>query len=416
MERNATVLVVVLGAAIFALLRWVVPGTSPIASTLALEPHIPLLLSAAIGTAALALFLAALAKAPGRSADRWLGILLVGGLSVAGLAVANPWLRLALLELAVLLTVFLVWISARSRAAKFTYLAAVLLSTFCAIMSEVTANATDPTWARAFLLTGIFVKLAAIPMFFWLLSLADELPALVLGLIIAVVDMAAFGEFAANASKIGGALQPQGLLVWAAALTSLLAALLMLTQRSLKRILVLSTVEDVGFLLLGVASAQAIGLKGALIAASTHALAKALLFACLATPEAAGELNKPPIALASRYPYSAFGFLFGMLAMLGIPPTMGFIGRWRLYSAALQIGPLPLAIFILSSILALIAYTLALTRNWWGPPSDSQADSPPAASPREPYALKAAIVCLVIVLVGAGVWPAIIEKLMEVRP
>jgi multicomponent Na+:H+ antiporter subunit A len=416
MERNATALVVVLGAAIFALLRWAVPGASPITSTLVAEPHIPLLLSVAIGIAALALFFAALAKAPAHGPVLWLSTLLIGGLSAAGLAVSNPWLRLGLLEFAVLLTAVGVFITARSRAARFTYLAAVLLSMFCTIMSEVTANATDPTWARAFLLTGIFIKLAAIPMFFWLLSLADELPALVLGLIIAVVDMAAFGEFAANASKIGGALEPQGLLVWAAALTSLLAALLMLTQRSLKRILVLSTVEDVGFLLLGVASAQAIGLEGALIAASTHALAKALLFACLAAPEAAGELNESPIALAVRYPYSAFGFLFGMLAMLGIPPTMGFIGRWRLYSMALQVGPWALAIFILSSIFALIAYTLALTRNWWGPPDDSQADSPPPATAREPIALKVAIVGVVIVLVGAGFWPAILEKLMEVRP
>ena len=416
MEQRATALVIVIGAAIFASLRWAVPGTASVNSGLAGEAHIPLLLSAAIGVAAIALFLAALTKAPGRAPALWLWTILIGGFSAAGLVVANSWLRLGLLESAVLLTVVLVWITARSRAAKFTYLAAVLLSAACAIMCEVAANATDPAWARAFLLTGIFVKLAAVPMFFWLLSLADELPALVLGLIIAVVDMAAFGEFAANASKISGALDPQGLLVWVAALTSLLAALLMLTQRSLKRLLVLSTVEDVGFLLLGIASANAIGIKGAFIAASTHALAKALLFACLAAPEAAGELNEPPVALASRYPVSAFGFLFGMLAMLGVPPTMGFIGRWRLYSTALDLGPLPLAIFMLSSILALIAYTLALTRSWWGPTPISLADSPPESKVREPFALKAAIVGVVIVLVGAGVWPTILQKLMEVRP
>ncbi|MFZ0304545.1 MAG: proton-conducting transporter membrane subunit [Terracidiphilus sp.] len=416
MERNATALVVVLGAAIFALLRWSIPGAASISSTLAGEPRFPLLLSAAIGGAAIALFLAALAKAPAHGPALWFCMLFIGGLSAVGLVVANPWLRLGLLEFAVLLTVVRVFITARSRAAKFTYLAAVSLSTLCAIMCEVTANAADPAWARAFLLTGIFIKLAAVPMFFWLLSLADELPALVLGLIIAVVDMAAFGEFAANSTKIGGALEPQALLVWVAALTSLLAALLMLTQRSLKRLLVLSTVEDVGFLLLGVVSLKTLGIEGALIAASTHALAKALLFACLAAPEAAGELNEPPVALASRYPVSAFGFLFGMLAMLGIPPTMGFIGRWRLYSTALEFGPWQLAIFILSSILALIAYTLAFTRNWWGPPGISLVDSSPEKPAREPIALKAAIVGVVIVLVGAGVWPAILQRLMEVKP
>ena len=116
------------------------------------------------------------------------------------------------------------------------------------------------------------------------------------------------------------------------------------------------------FCCFGLASATALGHQERLLAAVTHAVAKALLFACLSAPEAAGELEAEPIALASRYPVSAFGFLFGMLAMLGVPPTIGFVGRWRLYETAERIHPVPLAVFILSSILALIAYVLALTQ------------------------------------------------------
>ncbi len=202
------------------------------------------------------------------------------------------------------------------------------------------------------------------------------------------------------------------LLLVAATATSLIAALLMLTQRSLKRLLVLSTVEDVGFLLFGVFSASALGVNGALIAAATHALAKALLFICLAAPEADGALAAEPVALATRYPVSAFGFLFGMLAMLGIPPTIGFIGRWRLYSAAYEVGFCPLTILIVSSILALIAYTLALTRNWWGPPPDP----PPQIAAREPFLIKAVIVVLVAILLIAGIWPHGLQILMGVRP
>jgi multicomponent Na+:H+ antiporter subunit D len=248
-------------------------------------------------------------------------------------------------------------------------------------------------------------------MLFWLLSLADELPALVLGLIIAVVDMAAFGEFMTHAMSMNRVLAPSSLL-WIAALTSFVAALLMLTQRSLKRLLVLSTVEDVGFLLLGIAAGTRLGAEGALVAASTHALAKALLFACLAGPEAAGELDAEPVALATRYPVSAFGFLFGMLAMLGVPPLLGFAGRWRLYESALAINPGLAAVFILSSILALIAYVLALTRNWWGP---AQASDRPATQ-REPFLLQATVVTLVVVLLAAAVWPNLLPLLQGGRP
>ncbi len=431
LERRALLFVGVFAALIFAFVQWVMPA--PAGAYTSGRPPMPHLLIAAVGLAALALLTTALVSGSKTKISLWPVILVVGGLCLGGLLATNEWLQLGLLECAALLTVLCVWLTARTKAAKLVYSAVVGISVLFAVSSEIlvqpfAANyfgAANFPWSRALLITGIAVKLAAFPMLFWLLSLADELPVLVIGLIIAVVDITAFGEFYVSGINLLNVFFPSILWLWCAALTSLLAALLMITQRSLKRLLVLSTIEDVGFLFLFFAWAgqpalrpedvnPLLGIQGAFIAAATHALAKALLFACLAAPEAAGELNQPPVALAVRYPYSAFGFLFGMLAMLGVPPTMGFIGRWRLYSMALEVGPWPLAVFIISSILALIAYTLALTRNWWGPPGDSSDDSPPAA--REPFALKAAIVGVVIVLVGAGVWPAILLKLMEVRP
>jgi NADH:ubiquinone oxidoreductase subunit 2 (subunit N) len=101
-----------------------------------------------------------------------------------------------------------------------------------------------------------------------------------------------------------------------------------------------------------------------------------------------------------------------MLAMLGIPPTMGFLGRWRLYEAAVQIGWPLAAVFILSSIFALIAYVLALTRFWWGPPDDA---NPPAADEhpkKEPFVLQAVIVALVVLILAVGVWPDLLQKLL----
>jgi multicomponent Na+:H+ antiporter subunit A len=415
MESRATVLLVVFAAAIFALARWFVPAVAPLHAPAVLPlTEIPILLVLAAGVAALALAVAAFASPASRKHIPQLFaplVLFAGLFTVIGMISPVPQLRLGLLELAALLTVALVWQTAKTRAAKFTYLAVVVLSAGTTIAGEMLADAGALDWARALLLTGIAVKLAAVPLFFWLLALADEVPALALGVIIAVVDMAAFGEFLLGAQTFPALLAPQPLFYYAATLTSLLAALLMLTQRSLKRILVLSTAEDVGFLLLGAAAGNSWGQTGAIVAASTHALAKALLFICLAAPEADGALDSEPVALAARYPVSAFGFLFGMLAMLGVPPTLGFLGRWRLYSAAFEVGRCPLAIFIVSSILALIAYTLALTRFWWGPPPDS----PPPTAAREPFAIKAVIVLLVVVLLAAGVWPNAWQILMGVR-
>ena len=382
---------------------------------LSLEPHAPVLLIAAVTIAAVALLLASFVSGAKSKIPLWPCVLIVGALSVAGLVVVNPWIRLGLLEAAALLTIVRVWIAARSKAAKLTYLAVVLLSAGSLVASELLYNPQDQTWSRALLLTSVFVKLAAVPLFFWLLSLADELPALVLGLIIAVVDMAAFAEFTISVQLIPSALTPQPILLYAAVATSFLAALLMLTQRSLKRLLVLSTIEDVGFLLLGVVSINVIGLDGAIFAAATHALAKALLFVCLAGPEADGALDGEPKGLAARYPVAAFGFLFGMLAMLGIPPTMGFLGRWRLYETAVQIGWPLAAVFILSSIFALIAYVLALTRIWWGPPREPSPPPTPSHPIREPFILRTVIIALVVIILAVGIWPDALQMLLGGR-
>ena len=422
MERWAAVLVVVLAAGVLAGVRWYAPEVLILGFPAALQ--VPRMLVVACAVAAVALILAALYSKVRCSFMPQLFVplmVLIGLATVAGLAVANPRLRLGLLEVGALLTIPLVWQSARTFSAKLTYLTIVLISALTLIASDLALERGEGGWARALLLTSACVKLAAIPLFFWLLRLADELPAVVLGLIIAVVDMAAFGELWVSAQAAPNLITPQGFLLGAAAATSFLAALLMLSQRSLKRLLVLSTVEDVGFLLLGLASVSALGMRGAMIAAATHALAKALLFICLSGPEADGALSGEATGLATRYPVSAFGFLFGMLAMLGIPPTMGFIGRWRLYETALQINPLLLTVFVLSSVMALIAYTLALTRVWWGPASglEQPLSSPPQPSAHpisEPVALQAVIVALAGLLLVAGLWPGMMGMLMGGRP
>ena len=417
MERHALALVIVLAAAILAGVRWFALGVSGWNSIIALPNlEMPKLLIAACGLAGLALVLAALAHKKSR---RFAPLMtLAGAATVAGLVVVVPnhWLRLGFLELGAFLTVALVWQSARTQAAKLTYLAVVLISALSLVASGLLLEQGQYEWAWALFITSVCVKLAAVPLFFWLLSLADEVPAVVLGLIIAVVDMAAFGEFIVSARTIPDSYHLHPVLLCVAAATSFLAALLMLSQCSLKRLLVLSTVEDVGFLILGAASISLLGLDGAVIAASTHALAKALLFICLSGPEADGALEGEPKGLAVRYPVSTFGFLFGMLAMLGIPPTMGFIGRWRLYETAVQIG-WPLAgVFIVSSILALIAYTLALTRIWWGPPGEPSPPPTPAHPTKEPFVLQTVIVALVVLLLAAGIWPNALQMLLGGRP
>jgi len=390
---------VAFATAVFAGVRYLSP---PVVTTEKSGPEcIPPLLIAACAVSGVALLVATLAIKTWRRFCVPMALALVA--SVAGLLAPNPSARTGLLELGALFAVLLVWQAASGASARFTYLAVVIISALTLVGTEVFLGRGDANTARAMLVTSAFVKLAAVPFFIWMLKLADELPAPVLGLIIAVVDIAAFTELAAHVRLMPWLATPASYWIGTGAASVLVSGLLMLSQRSLKRILVLSTVEDIGFLLLGLASAEALGFNGALLGAVAHSLAKALLFVCLSSPEGDGVLNTDSASLAADYPVSGFGFVIGMLAVLAVPPTMGYLGRWRLYEAAASCSPWILATFAAGSALALIAYVLALTRFWWGPP---RKDAP---TPHEPLAVKLIIALLVILIVACGFWPGLLQ-------
>lgn len=417
MERHVVALMVALVAVILPSIAWLATGAINVLPVSTHSEQIPLLLVASCGLAALALFVAAAAYSGTRRYS--LLMILTAAAVVAGLLSTSSLQRLALIESGALLSALLVWRAAQSRAVRGAYLLVVVLSASASVAAQAFVASGQHAWAVALALTGICLKLAAIPFFFWLLRMADELPAAVLGLVIAVVDIAAFADFLPFAAAMPLTPRLTTALLITAALTSFFASLLMLAQRDLKRLLVLSTIEDIGFLLLGVAALGRLStplatsqvLDAVLVAAAAHALAKALLFICLAAPESDGALNANSTALATRYPLSAFGFLFGMLTMLGVPPTLGFFGRWPLYSAALIVSPWLLAVFIASSVCALAAYVLTLMRVWWGSPQGAAGQRT-----HEPFALRSAIVVLVLLVLGAGLWPGALAMLIGGQP
>lgn len=394
-ERRAIAWTMALGVVLLCGLRWLAPHSVSVSTTS--SAGLPYLLLIGCCVAFAALWLSALAS---RSWRRYAVLLLVaGGLALASLGVHSGSLSLGLVETSSVVMLLLIWSCSVSPEAKWTYLSMLLFSAAAMVMGERCLEQGNLDWARALLIAGFFMELAIIPLSLWLLRLTDELPSIVLGLIIAILDIAAFGELYSIAHAAPALVSPHRFWLAAALVCSLAGALLMLSQRNLKRLLVLSSIEDLGFLLLGIASLSQLGFEGALIGATVHALGKTLLFVSLSTAEADNFLTAESSALTSLYPVSGAGFLFGMLTVLGVPPTAGFVSRWRLYSAALHASPWLLFGFILASVMALIAYALALTRFWWGPKRQNSGLT------KEPGLVRFVIIGLVVLLLMAGLWP-----------
>jgi multicomponent Na+:H+ antiporter subunit A len=397
-EKDALAWTVGLTVALVCALRWLMPASAATSHAAQGVEALPVLLGDGCAVALVALVMAAWAQKPWRALLPLIAV--SGAAAVAAICTVEPFQRMALLEMASVLALVLLWRVGPRRAA-WLYFGVVALSAASMIAGQAALLTGSNAWARPLLMGGFVLKLAIVPLLLWLPAVAEAVPSLLMGLIVAVVDMSAFGEFYLTAQAHPAFFEPRGVWIAAALASALLASVLMLTERNQKRLLALSTIEDMGFLLLGVSSASALGMRGALLAATVHALAKALLFISLSVPEADGALTNDARGLAQRYPFSAAGFLAGMLAMLGVPPLMGFAGRWRLYQTAAGMNHWLLAGFILSSMFALLAYVLCLTRCWWGP-LDAEAVARHTA---ESLTFRLAVVGLIVVLLAGGLWP-----------
>lgn len=395
LERHTLPALLGLALLLAALIAWGGAGIS--LSTIPSSHGIAWPLVIGMGLALLALVLAA---TPAPQARQTMPLMILAGLlAMLGLGISQPLPRVLVLEGAAIVTLALIWRTAMSPAATRAYLLALLLSALAMVSGTWLMDTVPAQLVLALLLTGLAVKLALVPLYLWLPRVAEATPAVVAGLVVAVVDMAAFGELLALRQSAPGLFAPAGPWLALGMVSALAGAALMLARRDLKRLLAFSTVADMGLLLLGVTLGGELGLAGATIGAMVHALAKALLFTSLGVVEAGEPPTLASRGLAARYPLAGAGFLVGALAILGVPPTLGYAAHWRVYGAAAEAGPLLLGICLLAAALALLAYARAIAVCWWGPGREARG--------REPLATAVALVGLSVFLLLAGLWPGL---------
>ena len=99
---------------------------------------------------------------------------------------------------------------------------------------------------------------------------------------------------------------------------------------------------------------------------------------------------------------SCAAFIVGALGVIGVPPTFGFVGRWRLYLVGVEYGGggLVLAMALATGV-ALLYYARAIHRVWLGAAADT-------ALPREPKLVAVALSVVMIVVVILGLFPGVV--------
>lgn len=145
---------------------------------------------------------------------------------------------------------------------------------------------------------------------------------------------------------------------WIAGITIIGAGAMALVQKGIKRLLIYSTVSQIGYIVLGLSLGTTLGLTGAMLHFVNHMFFKDLLFlAAGAIMVQAHVRNLDDVGgLGKKMPVTLSFFMVGALSLAGVPPFSGFTSKWIIYEAAMQKGQVFLAILSLAGSVMTMAY------------------------------------------------------------
>jgi len=258
------------------------------------------------------------------------------------------------------------------------------------------------------MLTGFLFKIAAVPFHMWTPDVYEGAP----------TPMTAF--MSAGPKAAGFAAMLRLLLVafpvmkaeWAdllwilAVLTMTVGNFTALRQDNIKRMLAYSSIAHAGYALVGFVAANATGTSGILFYMLSYAFMNIGAFAVIILVGKQGEPNGTVMdfaGLGQKRPLLAATMALFLFSLAGMPPTAGFIGKFYLFSGAIQEGYIWLAIIGVLNSAASVYYYLRVMVYMYFKPGDQEFDWITVSAP----------VALALVVAAAGsLIPGIVPSLL----
>jgi NADH-quinone oxidoreductase subunit N len=203
------------------------------------------------------------------------------------------------------------------------------------------------------------------------------------------------------------------LFVVLSALTMILGTVVGVVQTNVKRLLAYSSIAHVGYMFIGVAVGTDAGFESVIVYLITYIFMTVGAFSVVTavSREVGGDDLTHFSNLQRRAPVLAVAMAIFLLSMAGIPPLAGFIGKFKVFAAAIEEGSLPslgLAVIgILTSVVSLFFYCKILRVMYLiddvGEPGEIRVSIP----------MRAAVVVSAIFTVLICIYPAPFLRLAE---
>ncbi|HID65878.1 MAG TPA: NADH-quinone oxidoreductase subunit N, partial [Aquificaceae bacterium] len=189
-----------------------------------------------------------------------------------------------------------------------------------------------------FFLIGLAVKIGTVPFHYWLPDAYQGAPTPITAFMASVGKLAFFIPIVRVVPLVEG----KFVLVWTitvgliAALTMLYGNFVALVQKNIKRLLAYSSIAHSGYILAAAAVSKVIGIEAVIYFLIAYAIMSAGSFLLLSllerNPEWQNRLEEFA-GLRFNMPYVAFAFFIYLVALLGVPPTVGFVGKALVFMA-----------------------------------------------------------------------------------
>jgi NADH-quinone oxidoreductase subunit M len=263
------------------------------------------------------------------------------------------------------------------------------------------------------ILFGLLVKVPAVPLHSWLLDVYVSSPTSTNVLLSGVLPK--LGTYGLIAVAIP--LLPQGVepfLPYVAAfgvINIIYGAFVAFLQPDLKALVAYSSIGTLGFILLGVASGNAVGLNGAVFQQVAHGLYSALLFILVGVIAArTGTRRIRELGgLATRMPWAGGLLALGALAAMGLPGLAVFVSEFMSIMGVYATFPVQGVLAALGIILSAMYLLYMLARVIFGPIERPDYEEIGDAGPVE----MASVVPLAVLLVVLGVFPALLMSIQR---
>ena len=211
------------------------------------------------------------------------------------------------------------------------------------------------------IIVGLCFKVGAAPFHFWTPDVYEGSPTLITAFMSTVVKTAGFAAFLRLFSVCFAPMSE----FWVPALliitiiTLFIGNITALYQQSFKRMLAFSSISHAGYLLFAIVALGASSANSVFMYSTAYSIASIIAFgALILVHQHAGSDNFDSFnGLAKRNPFLALVLTISMLSLAGIPLTAGFIGKFFVFSGALEQYHTTLVILaVINAIISIFYY------------------------------------------------------------